>query len=176
MNVLTNYVNHINSCPQYYGHARASRARAICSMKAHGVMQRRDQHGRRVYIYRPGNWNPDKFKFEECFALGYMISELLALEPKTQIAGVTTVADASGFGWKQFRHFSLDDARNSAKFIQVRSSDAKSDASTRSSGPSAFCRTASLSGSGLYTSSMPTECSRWHSTLSAHSCPRRRRR
>jgi hypothetical protein len=36
-----------------------------------------------------------------------------------QIAGVTTVADASGFGFKQFRNFTLENARNSAKFIQV---------------------------------------------------------
>jgi hypothetical protein len=44
----------------------------------------RDKHGRRIYIYRSGKWNPDHVNFEQGFAVGYKILELASLEPKTQ--------------------------------------------------------------------------------------------
>ena len=37
---------------------------------------------------------------------------------RTQIAGVTTIADAEGFGFHQLRNFTLDHARNAASFVQ----------------------------------------------------------
>jgi hypothetical protein len=43
-----------------------------------------------------GRWNPDKNDFSHVFCAGYMLSELVAAETKTQIAGVTNIADASG--------------------------------------------------------------------------------
>ncbi len=53
---------------------------------AHTVLPWRDRHGRRVYVYRAGRWNPDRFTFAQCFKLGYMLSEMVAMEPKTQVA------------------------------------------------------------------------------------------
>jgi len=43
-----------------------------------------------------GRWNPDQDDFSDVFCAGYMLSELVALETKTQIAGVTNIADATG--------------------------------------------------------------------------------
>ena len=43
-----------------------------------------------------GFWNPDQDDFSDVFCAGYMLSELVALETKTQIAGVTNIADATG--------------------------------------------------------------------------------
>ena len=74
---------------------------------------------RRVYIWCPGKWNPDAIPFNDCYAIGYMLCELMALETKTQIAGVTTIVDGGGFGFKQLRNFGIEDARNTAAFIQV---------------------------------------------------------
>ena len=82
------------------------------------MLEHRDQYGRRVYIYRPGKWNPDKSNFNEVFCVGYALSELVALETKTQIAGVTTIADAKDFGFHQLRSFTLDNARSAASFVQ----------------------------------------------------------
>ncbi len=117
--VLNNYISHLLEHPRYMNRARASQAADLCSMLVHTVMPQRDRHGRRVYVFRPGKWDPDKFTFTDCYAVGYMMSELMALEPKTQVAGVTVVSDASGFGFKQFKSFTFEDARKSARFIQV---------------------------------------------------------
>ena len=46
------------------------------------MLKHRDQYGRRVYIYRPGKWNPDKVHFNEIFCGGYALSELVAMETK----------------------------------------------------------------------------------------------
>ena len=73
-----------------------------------------------MYLYRPGKWNPDKASFNDVFCYGAMLCELIGLEPESQIGGVTTVADAGGFGFKQFRNFGIEDAKNCAAFIQVR--------------------------------------------------------
>ncbi len=84
IDVLNNYVSHILESPRYMSRANSSEAAELCSMQAHTILPWRDSHGRRVYIFKPGNWNPDKFTFTDCFSLGYMLSELIALEPKTQ--------------------------------------------------------------------------------------------
>ena len=41
------------------------------------------------------------------------------MEPRTQIAGVTAIVDASDFGFKHFRKLSLQDLKYAAMFTQV---------------------------------------------------------
>ncbi len=84
------------------------------------MLEHRDKFGRRVYIYRPGLWDPDTVSFVEVFSASYLIAEVVSLEAKTQVAGVTCISDAGGFGWKQFKSFTLEDARTMARFVQVR--------------------------------------------------------
>ncbi len=84
--MLDNYVNQLIECPRYISRAKASQAATLCGMQAHTVLPHRDTHGRRVYIFRPGKWDPDKFTFTDCYAMGYMLSEMMALEPKTQVS------------------------------------------------------------------------------------------
>ena len=50
----------------------------------------------RTKSWTSGRWNPDQDDFSHVFCAGYMLSELVALETKTQIAGVTNIADATG--------------------------------------------------------------------------------
>ena len=49
-----------------------------------------------TYTSDLGRWNPEQDDFSNVFCAGYMLSELVAMETKTQIAGVTNIADASG--------------------------------------------------------------------------------
>ena len=71
------------------------RERLLC------VPEGRDQHGRRIFIMRLGQWDPSTITTTRLFTAAFTLFELIALEEKTQIAGVTVVADISGFG---FRH------------------------------------------------------------------------
>lgn len=58
------------------------------------LMNQRDQFGRRVMAFIAGKWNPDDVHVNDLYCFSYMLSELMAVEPKTQIAGVTAVVDA----------------------------------------------------------------------------------
>ncbi len=85
LEVLSSYVTLLNDCPQYFADTTAAQARAIGSQMAHTILRSRDKYGRRVFLYRAKHWNPDRFSFGQCFKLSYMLSELVALEPKTQV-------------------------------------------------------------------------------------------
>ena len=61
----------------------------------------RDKLGRRVYVFRPGRWDPSKvshllhpeassppisqISFNDLFCAGYMLSELVVREERTQV-------------------------------------------------------------------------------------------
>ena len=62
--------------------------------------------------------DPSTMTFAQDYCAGYMLSELVGLEPRTQLAGVTVVADASGFTWRHLMLFSLEDAKNASAFVQ----------------------------------------------------------
>ena len=81
-------------------------------------MHFRDKYGRRVYIYRPGKWDPDEAKFSDVFCAGYMLCEMVSREEKTQIAGVTVICDGSNFGLKQFKQTGFTELKWSAYFTQ----------------------------------------------------------
>ena len=83
------------------------------------MLEHRDEDGRRVYVYRPGRSDPDVVKFSDIFMALFSFSEMVSEEPKTQVAGVTFVGDATGFGFRQARTFSIQDARTISSFIQV---------------------------------------------------------
>ena len=45
--------------------------------------------------------------------------ELISLEPKTQVAGVTMIMDANGYGYKHFTAISMTDMKMSFKLMEV---------------------------------------------------------
>jgi len=89
------------------------------SQKIHGMLPHRDGEGRRIYVFRPGKWNPDKVPFTSVFCAGVMLCEMVAREERTQIAGITAIVDSQNFGWKQLRAIGMEDAKNIARFFNV---------------------------------------------------------
>ena len=53
--------------------------------------------------FRLGQWEPAETGSQELFTGAFTLFELLALEEKTQIAGITIVLDVSGFGFKHLK-------------------------------------------------------------------------
>ena len=73
-----------------------------------------------MYIYRSGKWNPDQVPYAEMYSMGIKIVEVLALEPKTQVAGVTIICDGMGYGMKQFAGMSIADVKLMMMSMEVR--------------------------------------------------------
>ena len=53
--------------------------------------------------FRLGQWDPAVASSQELFTAAFTLFELLALEEKTQIAGITIVLDVSGFGFQHLK-------------------------------------------------------------------------
>ena len=61
----------------------------------------RDRFGRRVFIQRVGKmWDPALVPVCKGYGLGYKLMELAAMEPRTQVSGITIIIDNEGFGLK----------------------------------------------------------------------------
>ena len=118
--ILSNYIRESISSADY---SKSSKnidvIRSVYEEQMHTMLQHRDKYGRRVYIWRPGQWNPDKVNIYDCYCAGYMLCEMAAREPMTQVCGVTVVTDAQNFGFKQFRQFSVQHLKAFTTFMQV---------------------------------------------------------
>ena len=55
----------------------------------------------------------------QLLSLVYKVLSVIAMEPKTQIAGVTVIVDCANFGYHQFKNLSFDDVRIVSMFAQV---------------------------------------------------------
>ena len=53
------------------------------------------------------------------YSAGYSMMEIISLEPKTQVAGVTMIMDANGYGYKHFTAISMTDMKMSFKLMEV---------------------------------------------------------
>ena len=107
--------------PRYYINSlHPDKIQSVLNEQIETVLLHRDKFGRRVFIFRPGKWDPDTISFTDCYCLMYMLCEMIALEPMTQIAGCTVVCEGSDLGFKQLRSIGLEDIKNSANFVKVK--------------------------------------------------------
>ncbi len=67
-----------------------------------------------------GKWDPGKVSLHELFLELYTMLELLSLEPRTQMTGVTLIFEGDGFGFKQFRNTSPTTMLNIVNMVQDR--------------------------------------------------------
>jgi len=115
--VLRSYSSLGKEYTQYVSRAIPSQLNRVWSNHLNTMTEKRDKFGRRVYIFRLGQWDPDTVPVEEFYASAYVLMELVAREVKTQIAGVTVVNDVSGFGFKHIRVIGLEQIRCIAAFM-----------------------------------------------------------
>ncbi len=121
LRLLTNYVRLLREFPDYVAYnSSAEETRSVARLQTHTVLSGRDSHRRRVYVVRPGRWEPAQVSYAQCYRLGFMLNEMVALEPRTQVAGLTTIVDGAGFGLRHFRHLTVNDIRCGTRFLQVR--------------------------------------------------------
>ena len=92
--VIENYIEIMTKNPIYFKNLSPSKLEHIFKQKIHTMAENRDEFGRRVYIFRAGHWDPSSSTFPEVFAAGFVLAEMISEEAKTQICGVTLVADA----------------------------------------------------------------------------------
>lgn len=82
------------------------------------ILPHRDQFARRVFIFCSGKWDPSLITPQEIFTANYMCLELMAREPKTQIAGMVALVDMAGFGWYHMMQMTLDYIKDMVAMVQ----------------------------------------------------------
>lgn len=118
--ILINYILLMRDNPKYYSNSlKPDVIQKVYDEKIHTVLPKRDKFRRRVFIWRPGKWNPDSTSFTDTYCAMYMLCEMMALEPTTQIKGCTVVCEGSNIGFRQLKSMCIEDIKNSANFIQV---------------------------------------------------------
>ena len=83
------------------------------------ILPARDKFGRRVYVDNFGGWDPTSATFREGFVQSIKMFEIIALEPRTQVTGLTLVIKGTGFSWGQLRAVTFDEMRAIVKIVQV---------------------------------------------------------
>lgn len=88
-----NYYNFKAEHPEIHEQIKPAQMKDIGDDDVITVPAYRTQCGRRVMIYRMGNWDPHKYPVEELFKATVTVLELGILEPRAQILGGIVIFD-----------------------------------------------------------------------------------
>lgn len=88
-----NYYNFKEEHPEIHQQLNPKEMRHIGDDNVITVPPYRTQCGRRLLIYRMGNWKPSKYPVEELFKATISVLELGILEPRAQILGGIVIFD-----------------------------------------------------------------------------------
>lgn len=94
--LVVNYCNFKEEHPELHKNVSPLEMKHIGEDDVMTVPGYRTQCGRRMMIYRMGNWNPRKYPVEEIFKATVIILELGVLEPAAQILGGIAIFDLEG--------------------------------------------------------------------------------
>ena len=119
--ILTNYIGSSHDSGKYFAQStNMDLMRQIYEAQIYTMLQHRDKHGRRVFIFRPGQWDPDTISVEDLFCAGILLCEMAAKEPMSQVCGCIVIDDWENCGLKQIVAMNkLEHLKFFSKFMQV---------------------------------------------------------
>ncbi|XP_043247264.1 alpha-tocopherol transfer protein-like [Amphibalanus amphitrite] len=82
------------------------------------VLPQRDPNGCRVFVFRPGAWDPSAVTMDDIFISNVLLLEHMAREQATQVCGVVAIQDFTGFGFHQMKHFTTEHIRRMISILQ----------------------------------------------------------
>ncbi|XP_037081786.1 alpha-tocopherol transfer protein-like [Pollicipes pollicipes] len=82
------------------------------------VLPQRDHNGCRIFIFRPGAWDPSTCSMDDIFCTNVLCLEHVAREQATQVCGVVAIQDFTGFGFHHMRHFTTEHIRRMISILQ----------------------------------------------------------
>ncbi|XP_076671503.1 alpha-tocopherol transfer protein isoform X2 [Andrena cerasifolii] len=94
--LIVNYYNFKEEHPEIHQDVNPLEMKHIGEDDVMTVPSYRTNCGRRMMIYRLGNWDPRKYPVEEIFKATVIILELGVLEPRAQILGGVAIFDLQG--------------------------------------------------------------------------------
>lgn len=117
--LLNYYIRELHIHPQYFTNAHPRQIEHVTNSNLASLLPHRDQYGRRVFIFRVKDWSPESVPINDFYAISFMMAELAAIEPKTQVAGVTAIWDVDGMTMKMMKSVNMEDEKNISVFLTV---------------------------------------------------------
>jgi len=108
LKVMRSFCELGKSYPAIISLASPKQLDSVWKNKLNTILETRDSFGRRVYIFRLGVWDPATTPTNEFYASAFLYFYLMSKEVKTQIAGVTVIADITNFGLKHISCLGLE--------------------------------------------------------------------
>ncbi|XP_002735756.1 alpha-tocopherol transfer protein-like [Saccoglossus kowalevskii] len=90
----------------------------ILEDQVHLLLPSRDKDGRRIFIVKPGRWDPSRYTITACFKATLLLIEMLTEDEETQVNGVVLIADYSGMTMNHVKHMNPVITRKMADTIQ----------------------------------------------------------
>lgn len=79
----------------------------------------RDQNGRRIMIYRFGNWRPSKIPVDDIFKASLILFEMGSMEPQSQVLGGVGIFDLEGLSLQHIWNLSPSVAKKIISLMVV---------------------------------------------------------
>merc|ERR1712110_359717 len=117
LNLFTSSFTQVKDYFPFMSAGIPSELERVWEQELFAIPEDRDQHARRVFVFRLGQWDPAVSSSQELFTAAFTLFELLALEEKTQIAGITIVLDVSGFGFQHLKYLGINELRCLCNFL-----------------------------------------------------------
>lgn len=99
--LLVNYYNFKLENPAFFKDVNLSHLQRMGDEDIITVPPYRDQTGRRILLYRMGNWDPKKYSTDQLFQATMAILELAILEQRAQILGGIAMFDLGNLSMQQ---------------------------------------------------------------------------
>ncbi|CAH1105866.1 unnamed protein product [Psylliodes chrysocephalus] len=99
--MLVNYYDFKESNPEFYKGVNLKKLLKMGDDAIISVPPYREQAGRRILLYRMGNWDPEKLSTDEIFQATMIVLELAILEQRAQILGGICIFDLGGLSLQQ---------------------------------------------------------------------------
>ncbi|CAM1322453.1 TTPAL (predicted) [Pycnogonum litorale] len=111
------YSSRINN-PDLFKDFIPSSVKHVFAENFQGFLPDRDLHGRLVFLYRAGMWDPEKCTVDDIFRANIISMEMAIEDDATQINGIVTVLDLQGLRLNQLRHFTPSYMKKVISMIQ----------------------------------------------------------
>jgi len=115
---LKNYLKMCDQYPDLTTNLQLQELQAHFNQRMQVITNNRDHLGRRIFIFRAGQWNPKISTSDDVFRCNVFCLQRLASDSETQIKGIVSIVDLKNLGIHHVRHVTPSYAKKIASLIQ----------------------------------------------------------
>ncbi|XP_033611360.1 alpha-tocopherol transfer protein isoform X3 [Cryptotermes secundus] len=117
--LMNNYYSFKENNQELHEDVHPMNMRFIGDAEVLSVLPYREQTGRRIMIYKLGNWNPSSYSIEELFKATVVVLELAVLEQRAQILGGICIFDLGGISMQHAWQITPSIARRTVELMVI---------------------------------------------------------